>query len=76
MDRSATAREVARITRKSTLLSVAKAFDKILPDVKKNFPESADSFQKILLAAIKDLTAACLLYLSTLAPGTQPQIPS
>ncbi|POS82097.1 hypothetical protein EPUL_005289, partial [Erysiphe pulchra] len=59
LDRGAATIEAARISREKTVLSVAKALDNILPDFKKNCPESAELFEKVLLTAIEDLDAAC-----------------
>ncbi|POS87429.1 hypothetical protein EPUL_001523 [Erysiphe pulchra] len=58
LDRGAATRKTTRISREKTVLSVAKALDDILPDVKKNCQDPAKLFEKVLLTAIEDLAAA------------------
>lgn len=64
LDRGATARKAARISREKIWLKVAKVLDKILSDVKKNCSESAELLEKVILTVIEGLAAALPLNIS------------
>lgn len=71
LERGMKVRDAARIARETTVAAVAQALDKVLPDIKKNCPESAEMFEKLLLSAIEDLAAARPISTGPISSGIQ-----